>query len=45
REQFGEEGLIERIQAIVVQPFDLERGPLLRVSLVADSSWWRSWRY
>ncbi len=34
REQFGEEGLIERIQAIVVQPFDLERGPLLRVSLL-----------
>ncbi|HHM8802128.1 pyoverdine non-ribosomal peptide synthetase PvdD, partial [Pseudomonas aeruginosa] len=34
REQFGEEGLIERIQAIVVQPFDLERGPLLRVNLL-----------
>ncbi|HGM6228818.1 TPA: pyoverdine non-ribosomal peptide synthetase PvdD, partial [Pseudomonas aeruginosa] len=34
REPFGEEGLIERIQAIVVQPFDLERGPLLRVNLL-----------
>ncbi|WP_331708808.1 pyoverdine non-ribosomal peptide synthetase PvdD [Pseudomonas aeruginosa] len=34
REQFGEEGLIERIQAIVVQPFDLEREPLLRVNLL-----------
>ncbi|MFO3684159.1 pyoverdine non-ribosomal peptide synthetase PvdD [Pseudomonas aeruginosa] len=34
REQFGEEGLIERIQAIVVRPFDLERGPLLRVNLL-----------
>ncbi|MBH9549050.1 pyoverdine non-ribosomal peptide synthetase PvdD, partial [Pseudomonas aeruginosa] len=34
REQFGEEGLIERIQAIVVQPFDLEWGPLLRVNLL-----------
>ncbi|YBU16649.1 pyoverdine non-ribosomal peptide synthetase PvdD [Pseudomonas aeruginosa] len=34
REQFGEEGLIERIQAIVVQPFDLERGPLLWVNLL-----------
>ncbi|MWW78276.1 amino acid adenylation domain-containing protein, partial [Pseudomonas aeruginosa] len=34
REQLGEEGLIERIQAIVVQPFDLERGPLLRVNLL-----------